>query len=797
MRRSHLSSVAAAVAAVLASSQAAYSQDQAVAQEPATEPAAIEEIVVTAQKREESLQDVPLSVAAFTGETMAKAGIDSVLELPRLVPNLMLNRGSQVSNLRMSIRGVGAPGNSAMDPSVGTFVDGVYVPRPGSLVASFNDMAGVEVLRGPQGTLFGRNATVGGILFRTADPTGDLGGSIEAQAGNYGMQKYSGMINVPAGDRLSFRLAGLYDSIDGYAKNRFDGKTFGDRDTTAGRLGMKWDITDSLDWTVKVDYSKIGGDGQIETEIDPATLTAVSTARLTAFTGGNPPDLYDPFDRRSNQRIYGHLDDKNWGVTSNLSWDLPGGYTVRLLGGYRDWQNDQVDGDVVWTPLDLVSRTGAYDSTSQSYELQLISPTDQLFGGRLDYVAGLYYFQEDFAIGETLGFGSQLCSTFVPAPPAANAACVASPNKANAAVLDFSQDASNYAVYAQANIGITDTVDFVLGGRWTKDEKTGSFVQTINNPFANALRLRSAENQKLSVSDDEFTYRAGLNWKLNPDLLLFTSYSTGYKSGGFNSGGGWRAPTLPPLNREFKKETSDNIEVGVKSTLAGGAARLNATLFRMNLSDFQDRAFDGTSFNVINAGNLRNQGLELDGDLAVTDSLRLFAALGYLDSEFTQYPNASCLPYPSQVNPACVQNLKGKRPVYTPEYQGSMGAQVEGDFGNHNLGYAFRTDLSYTDTTNINSINDNNPQGIQTSTTLLSMRYSLLFGERRNYTLSVFGDNLTNEGYCAFKTAQVLDTNIGTTATGRGLRDPVTGGTVMRCGVAPPRTYGVSIKAAF
>jgi iron complex outermembrane recepter protein len=796
MRCIRSSSVAAAVAAVFASSQPAFAQDQTapVAEAPA---GGIEEIVVTAQKRTENLQDVPLSVAAFSGETLAKAGIDSVVDLPRLVPNLMLNRGNQVSNLRMSIRGVGAPGNSAMDPSVGTFVDGIYVPRPGSLVASFNDMAGVEVLRGPQGTLFGRNATVGGILFRTTDPTSNLGGSVEAQAGNYGMQKYSGMINVPAGDKLSFRLAGLYDSVDGYAKNRLDGKTFGSRDTTAGRLGMKWDITDTLNWTVKVDYSKIGGDGQVETEIDPATLTATSIARLTAFTHGNPPDLYDPFDRKSNQRIYGHLDDKNWGVASNLSWDLAGGYTVRLLSGYRDWQNDQVDGDVVWTPLDLVSRTGAYDSKSQSYELQLISPTDQLFGGRLDYVAGLYYFQEDFGIGETLGFGSQLCSTFVPAPPAANASCVASPNKANAAVLDFNQSASNYAVYAQANVGLTDGLDLVLGGRWTKDDKSGSFVETINNPYANALKLRSAENQKLSVSDDDFTYRAGLNWKLNPDLLLFTSYSTGYKSGGFNSGGGWRSPTLPPLNREFKKETSDNIELGVKSTLADGKLRLNATAFRMNLNDFQDRAFDGTSFNVLNAGNLRNQGLEFDGEVQATDAIRLFGALGYLDSEFTKYPNASCLPYPAQVNPACVQDLKGKRPVYTPKYQGSVGAQVDGNFASHNLGYAFRTDLSYTDTTNINSINDNNKQGIQSSTTLLSMRYSLLFGERHNYTLSVFGDNLTDQGYCAFKTAQVLDTSIGTAATGRGLRDPVTGGTVMRCGVAPPRTYGVSIKAAF
>jgi iron complex outermembrane receptor protein len=743
----------------------------------------MEEIVVTAQKRVESAQDVPLSVAAFSGETLARAGVNTVLDLQRLVPNMNITRGGQTANVRLTIRGIGAAGNSAIDPSVGTFVDGIYVPRPGALFGAFNDMAGVEVLRGPQGTLFGRNATVGGILFRTADPDDVLGGNVELQAGNYGKQKYTAMINLPVGERLAFRLSGLYDSIDGWAENRLDGKTFGERETTAGRIGMKWDITDNVNWLVKVDYSEITGDGTVENEIDPNTLTAASRARLNLIFAGNPPDLVDPFDRKSNQRIIGDLDDKQWGVASTLSWDLSGDYTIRLLSGYRDWENSQYESDTLYMPRDLVARTGGYDSTSQSHELQLISPVDTLFGGRLDFVAGLYYFQEDFFIGEVNDLGANFCTTLVPA--AQRPACLASSPKLGATDMQFNQDASNYAVYAQGNIGLTDTFDLVLGARWTKDEKDGSYVQLVRNPFSSSFR--APENTPLKTDDDQFTYRLGLNWRPNDDILAFASYSTGYKSGGFNSSPGNQALGQA---RIFDKEESENMELGVKSTLADGLARLNVTVFRMDLNDFQDRAFDGTSFKVINAGNLRQQGLELDGDFVVTDNVRVFGALGYLDSEFTDYKNASCLPYAAQQNPQCTQDLTGERANWSPEWSGSVGAQLEGDVGIGNLGYLFRTDMSYMGEAGVSGLNDGNPQNIEDAVTQLSARFSLLFGENRNWSVSVFGDNLTDEGYCSTRFYQPLDNNFQ-------LRDPVSGGTVVRCQVAPPRTYGVSLKAEF
>ncbi|MCE3284939.1 MAG: TonB-dependent receptor-like protein, partial [Steroidobacteraceae bacterium] len=567
MRKVHVSSVTAAVAAILAASQAASAQD--VGQDLPGASEGIEEIVVTAQRREESIQDVPLSVQAFTGETLVEAGVDSVLDLPRLAPNFNAMRGTQTANVRLSIRGVGASSNSAIDPSIGTFVDGVYVPRPGSLFGALNDISSAEVLRGPQGTLFGRNSTVGAVLLRSADPQDQFDGSAEVTYGNYGEHKFTGVLNVPMGDRFAVRVAGLTDSRDGYAHNRYDGQDFATVESDAVRIGAKWDITDALTWTLKYDTSRMGGDGKAELEILPETLTDASRARLALITGGNPPDLDDAFDRHSNQRVEGDVDDHQWGYASNLDWELDNGHTVRFLGGYRNWNNQQLESDVLFMPADFLARTGRFESTSQSYELQLISPTDQLLNGRLDYVAGLYYFQEDLYLGEQFGLGANFCGLV---PAAQRPACVASGNKSNATVLDFDQDAENVAAYAQADVGLTDTVDLVLGARFTKDDKTGTFVQGVNNPFGGLLR--AVESTGLELSDDEFTYRVGLNWKPMDDLLVFGSYSTGYKSGGFNSGGG---NVDLDQRRLFAKETTANYEAGAKWTLAEGQAHLNGT----------------------------------------------------------------------------------------------------------------------------------------------------------------------------------------------------------------------------
>ena len=214
--------------------------------------------------------------------------------------------------------------------------------------------------------------------------------------------------------------------------------------------------------------------------------------------------------------------------------------------------------------------------------------------------------------------------------------------------------------------------------------------------------LRAPESVDLKNDDDQFTYRVGLNWTPSNDLLVFGSYSTGYKSGGFNSGGGNVA-----LGQKRSSTRKPRQLRGWRQVDAGDGAHMNGTLFRMDLSDFQDRAFDGASFNVINAGDLRNQGVELDGDFAIVDNCVCWRArlpglrVYRLPSSFVPAP--SCAGQPS-----CTQDLEGERNIYSPKWQGSVGAQIEGDLEFGDVGFLFRTDVSYADDANVNTINDNN-----------------------------------------------------------------------------------------
>ena len=801
MSRFHLSSVAAAVAAVLASSQLAYAQDQAAAPEAAAEPAAIEEIVVTAQKRAESIQEVPLSIMAVGSDMLEKTGVNSAADLTRLVPNLRINRLQQASGMTIRIRGVGAPGNSSIDPSVAPFIDSAYIARPGVMLSSFLDVESVEVLRGPQGTLFGRNATTGALQVHTRAPSfSGVEGDATFEVGNYGAYKLAGAVNVPLSDTFAMRFAGLSDGHDGYWTNRLNGKTVGDRESQAGRISARWQITDDLEWTIRGDYAQVGGDGAAPLEVDTRTATAAQLAAFTTRLGGNPPDLGDPADHKVKQQIVGNLDDTQWGMTSDLDWNLGSDYRIRWIASYRDWENEQLDGDVLFTPLSITNRHGSFDSNSQSQEVQFISPEGALLGGRLDFVAGLYYFQEDYKIGENLDLGSQYCSV---AAPAAAVACNAALPKTGATQLDFNQDAESYAAYTELKFALTDTLDLTLGGRYTSDDKSAHFVQLVPNAFAAprppayAGGLRLAEDTALDFSDDQFTYRVVLSWQLADDAMLFANYSTGYKSGGINSAGGTGykvAPSLAPIplgeKRLFASETVQNIELGAKSSWFSNTLQLNATLFQMEIDDFQDRSFDGTSFLIKNAGSLRQRGIEIEGQAIPVDPIRLNFALAYLDSEFTDYQNASGLPGCTGLAGSCplVQDLTGAPAPYSPEWQGNLGAEYRGDFSN-GLGWSLRADANYFGEHYAGGVTDMNPQTIQEAYTLLGARLTL-HGRDDVWSVSVYGENLTDEVYNVNFTYQPLDNALG-------VRVPATGATLVRNGLSDPRTWGVALRFRF
>jgi iron complex outermembrane receptor protein len=796
-------------------------QDQAP---PAAEPAAADaaqtteanapaaagddtEIVVTAQKRAENVQDVPISISAFSGDTLERNNVVNVEGLAKVTPNLSVAKGAQTSYVRLAIRGIGAASNTTVEPSVAVFLDGAYVPRVGAVISSMLDMESVEVLRGPQGTLFGRNASVGAVSFHTAQPKyGDLTGEVTGEIGNGDRYRAYGFINVPVGEKAAFRFAGSQQWFKGYWHNKLDDKQVGGTDDTILRGSFRGELG-PVEWVVRADYSNISGDGATNIDFDRSSVNGAQWTFFSTVLGAPDTDLND---NDMNQYLTANVDDEQWGINSTLSWDVGGGSTVRLINNYRDWENEQLDGDVIFTPSQILSRTGVFDSKSQNHELQFISPTRQWMDGRLDLVAGLYYFHEKYRQGERLHMNSQFC-TIAPlaARPMCNAFLAANGGtKANATIQNVHQTTDSLAAYAQANFHFTDQIFATVGGRYSKDEKEGSYDQQTNPLLAG---VRAQETLTLpDIDDSRFTYRLGLNYEPNEDLLFFGSYSTGYKSAGYNSGAGSPSlttipvtpPTTPPSTvfvperRVFDRETTENWELGAKTSWLDRKLTVNLTFYRMNIDGFQDRAFDGTSFTVRNAGSLRHQGFELDTVVKPVRNLSLFANVAYLDSEFTDYANAAGLPgcAPSAagvIPPVCVaaglgatQDLEGKAATFAPKWSGRVGFDWTGEIGS-GYSWGINSNLSFVSSQFAGLVNDANPQTRIDGYALLGAR-ATLNGPGDRWSVSLFGNNLFDKQYEAGNLYQFLGANLG-------LNNGVfPGSTAVRRLHADPRTYGIS-----
>jgi len=771
------------IAGLIASVSLAALASPALAQEaPAADNSDNDEIVVVAQKRAENVQNVPISITAISGEGLTRSNVASALDLGRVVTNFSVQRATAVANVRISIRGIGAAGNTAIEPSVATFLDGIYIPRTGSVIGGFLDIEGVEVLRGPQGTLFGRNASVGALSLRSATPKSDFSASVSGELENGDRYGVKGYVNLPLSENVALRAAGQGRWFKGYFHNLFDGKRFGGSDEGAGRLSIKANLG-SVTWIGRADYARTTGDGLVDNDFDANSISAAQLTALTTRLGGLFPDT-NLTDLNANHVMAGHYSDRQWGLSSTLETDVGGGYTVKLIDSYRDWKNQQDDGDVVFLPVPLLNRSSAYVSKSNNHELQLISPQGQILGGKLDFVAGLYYFGESFSINERLHEVGQFCNVLVPAGPRPTCnALLASGAGQNATDQNFHQKLDSFAAYAQANINLTDKFTVVLGGRWTKEKKDGTYVQLVNNPFA--ASVRAAENTDLTLDDKRFTYRIGANYKPSSDVMLFASYSTGYKSGGFNSGGG--TPALGQ-RRLFARETVKDWEAGIKSSWIDNQLTANLTLYRMDIGGYQDRSFDGTSFVVRNAGNLRHQGFELDLIAKPARNFRVNASIAYLDSTFTSYPAGSALPgFPA----GSTQSLTGTSANYAPDWSGTLGAEWRINLGSSGLRLVNSVSASFVSDQMIGGVTDNNYlQVSQDGYALLGGRIELQ-GPDERWSIAVYGRNLTNKYYAVNKFYQTLNTALG-------LNNGVfTGSTGVRVQRADPRSYGVTATYRF
>jgi iron complex outermembrane receptor protein len=778
--------ISSTLAAVLAASPA-HAQDadpavdavaadaEAVATDAAADDYSGGEIIVTAQKRSESAQKVPISLTVLGEERLEEAGITSILGLQRVVPSFSVQKAQQSANTRLAIRGIGSSGNSAIEPSVGAFVDGIYIPRPGSLLAGLNDIASVEVLRGPQGTLFGRNASMGAISFHTTRPDDEFLLEVNGEYGSYDRRRLNIIANTPVSDRAAFRISGLYDETDGFGKNELTGKRFGYSRLLSARAALELELTDTLTWTVRGDYQQVKGDGQGQQSVVADSFTPTARANFITRTGGRVPILDDTYTFRARHTTDGSLRDEQYGVASDLSLDADG-FTIRLLSSYRKWSAHQVEDDSSLTAADIFGRDARFSSKAHSQELQISSP-DDLFDDKLSFVAGLYYFREVYGLDEVMNLGSGYCSSIIAyAAPARLAACNAGPLD-RASTFAFEQETESMAGYGQATFNVTDRLHLTGGIRYSHDSKRGDLDSRVFNT-ANVLRANDLVNN-LIFNGGKVTYRANITYDLAPDTIVFATWATGYKSGGFDAGNG---STLG-RNRVFRPETTTNWELGIKSQLLDRRLTANATLFRTDVNDFQLRSYNGTAFSVRNAGSIRQQGVEFELTARPVRGLSVGVTGTRLWSEYTDFRNAPGLP-----GFGGVQDLTGRRAPTSPRWQGVANAKYEGELSG-SIGWSLSTDLSFQSASDIGTAGDGNPQTVQAAYGLLGARLSI-FSTDDKWEAYVGGENLTDKGYCTIITSQPLNGPLG-------VNDPATGGTLQRCVVGDPMTVRAGFKLRF
>lgn len=687
---------------------------------PATQSDGIEDIVVTAQRRETNLQDTPISVTALTARSIEAQGVRSINDLAATVPNLTATTGPQgSSDANFFVRGVGQFDVIVTnDPGVGVYVDGVYLGRTVGAMLDSSDIARVEVLRGPQGTLFGRN-TLGGAVSVTskAPELGQFGATLRGTGGSRNRVEFDGSINAPLGDNAALRLSGFTRDQDGFARRAADGALFGKIDRIGGRAQLLFQPTDALSITLAADYALDRSNPA------PAVNLAIAPAPFFPADAGadRSPDFYTVFasnDPEARNRTYG--------FSGTIAYDF-GDVTVKSITAYRN-----LDGFSTSDPDGTGYRLYDQDVTTRqdqiSQELQL-SGTG--FGGALDYLVGGYFFTE--RADQTLA----LCfAPITPVPTARFNAC-------NTWTQGNDQTTNSYALFGQATYSFTEQFSLTFGGRYTWEDKSilsNQFFDfrprgTAFNPMPGSpppglfIVAPIVTNLADSVSFQRFTPKVGVEFKASDDVLVYASYAQGFRSGGFNG----RLIAPQPNVPTYAPDTNESFELGVKTDL-GRMLRVNASLFYSKYRGIQQTISDpAVQFRVANAGDAELYGFELEVAAAPVTGMNITAGIGYTSSSFQNVP-------------AAVGPINGNRLPFSPEWTVAVGADYAIPVANR-VKLTPRIDYRYQSRTFFSPFNL--PFEQQAPYGLLSARLTLATVDDR-FSLAVYGENLTDEQYFTF-----------------------------------------------
>ena len=809
----------------------------------------LEEIVVLATKREENIMDVPVAVTAVTSAELQASGIKDVVDMQANVPGLIVGQSQTSTTSNFAIRGVGSTSNNfGVESSVGLYVDGVYRSRQSAMINELVDVQMVEVLRGPQGTLFGKNTASGAIQVRTVAPTTDgTDGFIEVQGGDFGLIRIGAGANLVVSDNVALRGTLFSSQRDGYVDELGSGEdVLNDRDRIGGRLQLGYDNRDDFRMRIIADYSEID-------ENCCATLTLVdglySRASLAgipqpgsdaaiAFLGGTiftdfpyPQPLIDLINNDPTTQFFGgevvtgvsfddyvtsynmlpRSENEDSGLSLEINKDLANGATLTSITAYRQFETrDSIDAD--FTDVDILGRINAADQDSISQEFRLSGD----FGQGSKYVVGAYYFAQEIE-SQTDTPGGLFLNAYVEAvtPTVVQArqlvdlvAAQAGPPYAPSADAfpagtfatdNVLQDHDGYAVFGEVEFALSNNFEATLGLRFTDESKSidARYTHSAQGPAPNidALLLEACKIdpsipgcpppgvlppfdptdpatfaifnafsqpgwgtylfQPLAprsdlfaeLDDDQVTGNLKLTWFPSEAVMVYGSYSTGFKSGGTNTD-----RISPLLNPIFDAETSTSVELGLKGNWS--SVRLSAAVYDTEFEDFQANTFTGTGFNVQNAGTLSVQGIEIEMLWRLLDNTEIQAFYAHNEGEYDQFRNGTCWdtftfhtgiidPGNTNPNPSLDDEICDKTGTvipYNPEDRAFLAITQDFPVGNNVL--FVRGEYSYASEAFTDG--DTDPFTVLDDYNRVNLRAGLII-DSWNADITVWGRNVTDE----------------------------------------------------
>lgn len=603
---------------------------QALAAEEATEEV-LEEVIVTAQKRAERLQDVPLSVTAISGSQLENRGIRSAADLNALAPNVTVKSAQPGSGLTaaLNIRGIGG-GMPAIwsDSAIGMYLDGAYIGKTQGALLDMLELERVEVLRGPQGTLFGKNTEGGAINFITRKPSGEFGGIVGFDVGSRGHQVAKASIDLPQMGIMKLGFSLRDERRDGTVNNP-NGPKWNNRNRNAQRLAASFDISRDLKVDYAYDHTDIDEtptaislyDPQGYANLYPATFIGV----LDGYFGAALRPMITPYASKSyptsiasdpGQEYFTKLKASGHALTVNYA--LNGTNNLKYILSKRKMHYREML-DLDGTPIHVFNagKDTFYDTSS--HELQWVGNTE-----RMNYVAGLYLFEDD---GYTLTKQSGHFFTFSPLAIGDN-------------LLYYRTKTDAKAIYGQLDYKLTDSLTGTLGVRRSWEEKQGDLWKQYGPLHAVSGQTPGTFVPGFSPQSNKAKFSAttpvaALSYKLNPQLTVFGRVAKGFKSGGFPLEAQTAAQAMTP----YHQETSTAFELGAKSSFNDGKAQLNATIFSTDVNEYHINQLPpgGISPVTVNAGKLKSEGLEVEGVYQLADGWRLQATYGYLHMKFKEY----------------------------------------------------------------------------------------------------------------------------------------------------------------